>query len=100
MITAAEARNLLKVYEPIPVAHTSQSGKLLDDEGTEIDQRQTVPWVMALGPFGSWPTTLSDAEADFEEHAEWFTGRSIRVGFAVCYKQGWGYQADEEAAKN
>ena len=92
-LTSAEARKLLKVYPATPVAFTTKSGKLLDEYGDEIDERETVPHTMALGPFGSWPCTLEDAEKDFAAHPNWYDGESMRVGYSVVWKQGWGYAA-------
>ena len=92
-LTAAEARALLDVQPPIPVAHTSKTGRLLDDEGEQIPECQTVPWVLAFGPFGMWPTTVEDAEKHFAAHAEWVYGESLRIDHVVVYKRGWGYAA-------
>lgn len=94
-LTAVEARALLQIYKPREVAHVSKAGKFLDDDGSEIDKRQTVAWTMALGPFGSWPSTVEDADKDFTEHAEWWYGQSFRLGWVVVYRNGWGYQAVE-----
>jgi hypothetical protein len=97
-----QARSLLVVREPIPAAMTSPTGRLLDAEGGQIDPRQTVSWVMALGPFGSWPSTLADAEADFAKHPEWTHAESFRLGWVVVHRPGWGYAAhapDPSAAR-
>ncbi len=94
-ITSEQARRLLCIQDPIEVAWTSRDGTLRDDDGDPIDERQTVPWVMKLGPFGSWPSTVEDAEKDFIEHAnkDWWLGESFRIGTAVVWKTGWGYAA-------
>lgn len=94
-LTSAEARALLLIYDPIPVVHTSKTGKLIGDEGDTIDERQTVPWTMALGPFGSWFSTVEQAERDFAKYDQWYYGKSLRLGWVVVYKSGWGYQAVE-----
>lgn len=100
-LTSAEARALLDIREPTPVGFTSEDGKFYEgdhaDSWEEIDARETVPWVMALGPFGSWPSTLEDAEKDFAAHPEWYYGVSFRLGNVVVWKQGWGYAAKERA---
>jgi len=93
-LTAAEARALLVTYEPVEVAWTSKDGTRRDDDGESIDERCLVPWVMALGPYGSWPATLEAAEASFAEHTEWLHGTSMRLGSVVVWKRGWGYQAE------
>lgn len=92
-MTAEEARTLLDVQEPIPVAWTSKDGTKRDDDGNRIDERQTVPWVWALGPFGTWPETLDAAEHDLRNEPEWWHGESYRLGWVVVYKRGWGYSA-------
>ena len=88
-----EARAMLEVREPIEVAIRLRDGGLLDVHGDSIDERCTEPWVMALGPFGSWPCTLADAEKDFAKHPEWWAGESFRLGHVVVYARGWGYAA-------
>jgi hypothetical protein len=98
-LNATEARALLKVYPPKAVAYTSATGRPMDDEGNEIDPREAVPWTMALGPFGSWPCTVEDAEKDFAAHPKWYTGESFRLGYVVVHRQGWGYAAVEPAAR-
>ena len=96
-MNGVEARKMLAVQEPIEVAWTSKDGTQRADDGDEIDPRQTVPWVMALGPFGSWPETLEGAEESLALHNSWVHGPSFRLGFAVTWEQGWGYQAKETA---
>lgn len=99
-MTNVEARKLLKVWPAKAVSFTTKSGKLLDDEGDPISDVQTVPHVLALGPFGSWLCTLEEAEKDFANHENWYDCQSFRVGYAVVYKQGWGYAAKEAIADN
>lgn len=87
--SAANARKLLRVYEP--------------RDGEDIDKRQAEPWVWALGPFGSWPETLARAEELFAEHqaATWTYAESLRLGWVVMWRPGWGFAAmkPEEARK-
>lgn len=92
-LTSAEARALLRVEEPQKVAFTNSKGKHFDDDGNHIDKREAVPHVYALGPFGSWPTTLEDAEKEFAKHDEWFYGKSFRLGHVVIWDTGWGFAA-------
>lgn len=87
------AIELLDVQPARVVAMTAKSGTLLDDDGDSIDPRQTVPWVWALGPFGSWPERLEDAVANLLKQTDLTTGRIFRLGRAVLYKPGWGYAA-------
>lgn len=87
------AIGLLDVQPARVVAMTAKSGTLLDDEGDSIDPRQTVPWVWALGPFGSWPERLEDAVANLLKQTDFTTGRSFRLGRVVTFKPGWGYAA-------
>jgi hypothetical protein len=82
---------LLDVQPARVVAITTADGTLFDEDGDAIDQRQTVPWVMALGPFGSWPARLEEAIADLQGQTDFATGRSFRLGRVVLYKSGWGY---------
>lgn len=101
--SAANARKLLSVHEPLAVAFRTDAGKLLDADGEEIDKRQAEPWVWALGPFGSWPETLARAEELFAEHqgATWTYAESLRLGWVVMWRPGWGFAAmkPEEARK-
>lgn len=87
------AIELLDVQPARVVAMTDEGGTLLDKDGGAIDPRQTVPWVMALGPFGSWPARLEEAIADLQGHTNFETTRSFRVGRVVLYKPGWGFAA-------
>jgi hypothetical protein len=96
-MTPAEAIAALDVQDPVPVAWTSKDGTLRDDDGGTIDTRQTEPWVWALGPFGSWPETAAAARADINAHPEWRLGKSLRIGWCVTHKPGWGYGAKEPA---
>ena len=96
-LTREEARAMLKVWPPVVVAFTADNGRIFDADGNELDARQTVPHVLALGPFGSWFSTLEDAEDDFAREPAWFAGKSFRVGYAVVYEQGWGYAANKPA---
>lgn len=82
---------LLDVQPARVVAMTTTTGTPLDEDGNIIDERQTVPWVMALGPFGSWPARLEEAIADLQGQTDFATGRSFRLGRVVLYKPGWGY---------
>lgn len=83
---------LLDVQPARVVAMTTTTGTPLDEDGNIIDERQTVPWVMALGPFGSWPERLEDAIAKLGAHTSFETKRSFRVGRVVLYKlDWWGY---------
>lgn len=91
-MTPEEVLAALDVQDAIPVAWTSKDGTLRDDDGDAIDRRQTVPYVWALGPFGSWPTTLEDARKEIGEPEEWFTGDSFRLGCVATWKPGWGFQ--------
>lgn len=84
---------LLDVQPARVVAMTTTTGTPLDEDGNIIDERQTVPWVMALGPFGSWPARLEEAIADLQGQTDFATGRSFRVGRVVLYKPGWGFAA-------
>ena len=95
-MTADEARALLDVQEPIPLAWTSKDGTPRDDDGDAIDHRQTVPWVWAVGPFGSWPETMAVVEGLLTAHKEWFHAQTIRIGRAVMYDPPWGFAAKEE----
>lgn len=81
-ITSEKARLLLIVHPPVT-----------DNGGDEINERQTVPWVWALGPFGSWPCTLKEAEEDFATYTTWNYGKCLRLRSAVTFKSGWGYGA-------
>lgn len=98
-LSAGEARSLVREFPAREVVHTSKTGRLLDDEGNKIDERETVPWTYALGPFGSWPVTMADVDKVFGEHAntKWLYGESPRLGPVVCWKNGWGFQAIAEA---
>jgi len=99
-MTPEEALKLLDVHEPIEVAWVSKDGTKRDDNGEAIDERQTVPWVWALGPFGSWPVTLDKAMEKFDDESlDWCHLRSIRLGPVVCYELGWGYGAVSIDAK-
>jgi hypothetical protein len=82
---------LLDVRPACVVAMTDLDGKLLDEGGSIIDERQLVPWVWALGPFGSWPERLEDAIGKLGARTGFETTRSFRVGRVVLYKPGWGY---------
>lgn len=95
-LTSAEARQLLDVQEPHKVAWTSKDGTKRDDDGDEIDDRKLKPWVLALGPFGSWPVPLTEAEGELATHDTWQLGKSFRLNWVVTWKSGWGFAADLE----
>ncbi len=92
-MTADEAIALLDVKPAIEVAWTSKDGTKRDDDGDAIDERQTVPWVLAEGPFGTWPETLEDAVAKLRACTAFVVGPSLRVGRIVRFEPGWGYAA-------
>lgn len=93
-MTAAEARAALVVYAPQIPDMRNSDGEPFDKHGNRIDDRRLVQSVDALGPFGSWPSTLGDAERDLAAHETWWLGRSFRLGWVVVYKEGWGYAAN------
>lgn len=92
-MTADEAIVMLDVQPAIEVAWTSKDGTKRDDSGRAIDKRQTVPWVWAEGPFGTWPETLEDAVARLRESRRLSVAASFRLDRSVWYGQGWGYAA-------
>ena len=92
-LTAVEARAILKVREPREVAFVNSKGESLNDDGDKIDPRELEPWTMALGPFGSWPCTVADAERTIAKHAEFEYGVSCRIGPCIIWEQGWGFSA-------
>ena len=89
----AAAVALLDVQPACPIAMTNKDGRHFDEDGDEIDARQTEPWVWALGPFGSWPCTLREAMEKLRAHTQFATIESLRIGRAVVYQQGWGFAA-------
>ena len=82
IVSLTQARELLDVREPLDEA--------------DADDRQKGPWTFALGPYGSWPEKLSDAETVFETETHWRLCQSLRLGPVVIYKAGWGYSASED----
>lgn len=99
-MTPAEVLAELEVCAAVPVAWTSKDGALRDDEGSRIEPAQAERHTYALGPFGSWPVTMTEAEADIRQHPEWTEGRSIRLGRVAAYKSGWGYSLREKADRD
>ena len=89
-VTKDEAVEVLAVNPPIEVAWTSKNGKLRDDDGNEIDERQTVPWVWALGPYGSWPMTVEDALKNISSSDVLAIDESWRIGWTVYWLDWWG----------
>lgn len=85
----------LDIQPPREVAWTSKSGRLMDDEGDRIDERETVPYTWALGPYGSWVVTVEDATVTIREHDTWEEGRSFRLGRVATWKPGWGFALRE-----
>lgn len=99
-MTPAEVLAELEVCAAVPVAWTSKDGTLRDDGGGSIEPAEAGRHAWALGPFGSWPVALADAEADIRQHPEWTEGRSIRLGRVAVYKSGWGYSLREKADRD
>lgn len=94
VISAEVAIVMLDVQPAREVAWTSKDGTLRDDDGDAIDPRQAVPWVWAIGPFGTWPETAESAIVALECASSIQLSRSMRTnGPAVFVRAGWGYAA-------
>lgn len=92
-LTLAGAIDLLDVQPARVAAFVARDGKKRDEDGGVIDDRQTEPWVWALGPFGSWPCTVAEATATLRQHTTFATAESIRIGRVVLFKDEWGFAA-------
>jgi hypothetical protein len=96
ILTQEQAKAALDVQPPEKVYARLGNGEAIDEDGEKIEDVMLAPWVMALGPFGSWPEAADQAFASLEEKGSLYLGKSFRIGPCVVWDRGWGYAIRKE----